>query len=151
MTAKSGRQVPRILMTACEALLALFLLAGTGCATPSGTETVATPTATPGAADSGIYGHMTVALGNAPANPPSTSCVKVYDSSGTDLIASGTCSGLLHEFRVPLPPGRYVVEVGGSWEPKNGAVVFVPDRHNVEIGQGQWVKLAPPSPPGPVP
>lgn len=101
--------------------------------------------------DSGVYGHMNAGFGNAPANPPATQCVKVYDSAGVNLIARATCTGMMGDFRVPLPPGHYVVEFGGSWQPRNGAVVFVPDRHSIEIAQGQWVKLAPPSPPGPVP
>ena len=101
--------------------------------------------------DSGIYGYLTAALGNAPANPPLTQCVKVYDSAGVNLIARGTCSGMFGNFRVPLPPGRYVVELGGSWESRSGAVSFVPNRRTIEIKEGQWLKLAPPSPPGPVP
>jgi hypothetical protein len=101
--------------------------------------------------DSGIYGYLTAALGNAPANTSPTQCVKVYDSAGVNLVARGTCSGMFGNFRVPLVPGRYVVEVGGSSETRNGAVVFVPNRRAIEIRAGQWVKLAPPSPPGPVP
>ncbi len=104
--------------------------------------------ATPG---SGIYGYTTAAWGNLPANAPSTQCLKVFDSSATNLIATGTCSGIWGNFRVLLAPGRYVVEIGGSWQSKNGAVTFVPNRRTVEVGAGQWVKLAPPSPAGPVP
>jgi hypothetical protein len=103
---------------------------------------------TPG---SGIYGYTVAAWGNPPANPPSTQCLKVFDSSATDLIATGACSGIWGNFRVPLAPGRYVVEIGGNWQSKNGAVTFVPNRRTVEVGAGQWVKLAPPSPPAPVP
>ena len=135
----------------CEALLALFLLHGTGCATPSGTDAVSTPMPTQTTGNSGIYGHVTAALGNAPANPPSTECVKVYDATGVNLIARATCTGIMHDFRVPLAPGRYVVELGGSWEPKNGAMTFVPNRRTIEIGAEQWINLSPPSRPGPVP
>ena len=82
MTFRSSRQVPCVLILACEALLALFVLQGTGCATPSGgTDNAATPTPTQGAIDSGIYGHLAAAFGNAPTNPPSTECVKVYDAT----------------------------------------------------------------------
>jgi hypothetical protein len=102
-------------------------------------------------AGSGIYGYTVAAWGNPPANPPTTQCLKVFDLSGTNLIATGACSGVWGNFRVPLAPGRYVVETGGSWQPKNGAVTFVPDRKAVKVGVGQWVKLAPPSPPDPVP
>ena len=101
--------------------------------------------------DSGIYGYLTAAWGNPPANPPSTQCVTVYDSAGIDLVARGTCSGMFGNFRVPLAPGRYVVELGGSWESRNGTMLFVPNRRTIEIGEDQWLKLAPPSPPGPVP
>jgi hypothetical protein len=75
----------------------------------------------------------------------------VYDSAGVNLIARGTCSGMYGDFRVPLAPGRYVVELGGSLESRNGSVLFVPNRRAIMIGEGQWLKLAPPSPPGPVP
>lgn len=149
MTASLGRQVTRALAMACEVLFALFVLLGTGCATPS--ASAPTPMPTQVSIDSGIYGHMTAALGIAPANPPSTQCVAVYDSAGAKLIARATCTGMARDFRVPLPPGRYVVEFGGSWESRNGAVVFVPDRRDIDIGQGQWVKLVPPAPRGPVP
>ena len=151
MTAGSGRQVPRTLVMACEALLALVLLHGTGCATQSGSEVISTPMPTQSTSSSGIYGRMTVALGNAPASPPTTACIKVYDSAGVTLIATGTCSGMLREFRIPLAAGQYVVEFGGSWESKNGAAVFVPQRRTLDIGPEQWIELAPPPPPGPVP
>jgi hypothetical protein len=104
--------------------------------------------ATPG---SGIYGSTVAAWGNPPANPPSTQCLKVFDSSATDLITTGACSGAWGNFRVPLAPGRYVIEIGGSWQSKNGAVAFVPNRKTVEVGAAQWVKLTPPLPPAPVP
>jgi hypothetical protein len=149
MTAGLGKQVPRTLVLACEVLLAWFVLRGTGCANPSGTDDVASPAQ--GAIDSGIYGHMAAAFGNAPANPPSVDCVKVYDAPGADLIARATCTGISRDFRVRLAPGRYVVEFGGSWQKQNGAMVFVPDRQSIDISEGQWVKIAPPSPPGPVP
>jgi hypothetical protein len=100
---------------------------------------------------SGIYGSTVAAWGNPPANPPTTQCLKVFDSSVTNLIATGACSGVGGNFRVPLAPGRYVVEIGGSWQSKNGAVTFVPNRKTVEVSTGQWVKLAPPAPPAPVP
>lgn len=103
------------------------------------------------AAGSGIYGYTIAAWGNSPANPPTTQCLKVFDSSATHLITTGACSGVSGNFRVPLAPGRYVVEVGGSWQPKNGAVTLVPNRKTVEVSAGQWVKLAPPAPPGQVP
>jgi hypothetical protein len=103
------------------------------------------------ATGSGIYGYTIAAWGNPPANPPTTQCLKVFDSSATNLITTGACSGVSGNFREPLAPGRYVVEVGGSWQSKNGAVTFVPNRKTVEVSAGQWVKLAPPAPPGPVP
>jgi hypothetical protein len=151
MPFRSGRQVPRVLILACEALLALFVLRGTGCATQSPTNGTPTPTTTPGAIDSGIYGHLARGFGNAPANPPSTECVKVYDATGTNLIARATCTGMMRDFRVQLAAGRYVVEFGGRWQPKSGRVVFVPERRTIDVGRGQWIKLTPPPLPGPVP
>ena len=151
MTAQASTWVHRMLTLACGALVALFVSQGTGCANSSSTNGAPSSTPSQSMSDSGIYGYLTAAWGNPPANPPSTECIKVYDSAGVNLIARGTCSGTFGNFRVPLAPGRYVVEVGGSWESRNGAVHFVPNRQTVEISEGQWLKLAPPSPPGPVP
>ena len=106
--------------------------------------------ATPGI-DSGIYGWMITGRGNAPSNPPTVECVKVLDSTGRNVVARGECSGPWRQFRVPLTPGSYVVEVGGHWESRAGAVNFVPDRKAVEVKTRQWVKLAPPRPPAPLP
>jgi hypothetical protein len=141
----------------CRLLGAAFAL-NIGCvrqaAEPSALQRQQRATSAPEGAiatGSGIYGYTVAAWGNAPANPPTTQCLKVFDSSATNLITTGACSGASGNFRVPLAPGRYVVEVGGSWQPKNGAVTFVPNRKTVEVSAGQWVKLAPPAPPGPVP
>ena len=140
-----------MLTLACGTLVALFVSHGIGCAISSGTDSAASSTPSVSMSGSGIYGYLTAALGNPPAHPPSTQCVTVYDSAGIDLVARGTCSGMFGNFRVPLAPGRYVVELGGSWESRNGTMLFVPNRRTIEIGEDQWLKLAPPSPPGPVP
>ena len=87
---------------------------------------------------SGVRGAMVAAWGNAPANPPTYQCVKVFDASGQKLVATGTCSGTWASFRVPLPPGRYVVDKEG-------------ERTTVDVGAGQWVNLSPKPLPGPVP
>ena len=102
-------------------------------------------------ANSGIYGTMVTAWGNPPANPPTYKCVKVLDANGQRLVAEGTCSGMWGKFRVALPPGVYILEAGGSWEASTGGVHFVPNRRRVEVSSGQWVQIAPPTPPGPVP
>jgi len=84
-------------------------------------------------AGSGIYGYTVAEWGNPPANPPTTQCLKVFDSSA---ITPCHRRLLWHmgELSVPLAPGRYVVETGGSWQSKNGAVTFVPERKIVEVG-----------------
>jgi len=101
--------------------------------------------------NSGIYGHMVAAWGNPPAQPPTYECVRVLDTTGQIVVAKGTCSGLWGEFRVPLEPGQYIVEAGGRWETVHGAVRFVPHQRTVEIKAGEWVEMAPPTPPAPVP
>jgi len=101
--------------------------------------------------NSGIYGHMVAAWGNPPAQPPTYECVRVLDPTGQIVVAKGTCSGLWGELRVPLEPGLYIVEAGGRWETVHGAVRFVPHHRTVEIKAGEWVEMAPPSPPAPVP
>jgi len=110
---------------------------------PSAPSSAATP-------DSGIYGNIVAARGNPPTHRPAQ-CLKVFDSSAVRLIKTGTCSGMWGNFRVGLAPGRYVVEIGGNWRSVNGAVTFVPNRRTVEVSAGQWVKVPPSLPAGPVP
>ena len=101
--------------------------------------------------DSGIYGHMVTAWGNPPAEPPTYECVKVLAPTGQRVVATGTCAGLWGAFRIPLEPGQYIVETGGSWQTVGGAVRFVPRRRPVDIKAGEWLDLAPPTLPAPVP
>src|SRR5262249_41083237 len=101
--------------------------------------------------NSGIYGHMVAAWGNPPAQPPTYECVRVLDTTGQIVVAKGTCSGLWGECGVRSEPGQYIVEAGRRWEAVHGAVRFVPHQRTVEIKAGEWVEMAPPSPPAPVP
>jgi hypothetical protein len=101
--------------------------------------------------NSGIYGHMIPAWGNPPAQLPTYECVRVLDTVQQIVLAKGICSGLRGEFRVPLEPGEYIVETGGRWETADGVVRFVPHHRTVEIKAGEWVEIAPPTPPAPVP
>lgn len=100
--------------------------------------TAAAPETSPVAANSGVYGAMVAAWGNVPSNPPTYECVKIFDADGQRPVATGTCSGIWAQFRVPLAPGRYVVEKGGK-------------RTVIDVAPGQWVNLAPRPLPGPVP
>jgi hypothetical protein len=101
--------------------------------------------------DSGIRGSMVSAWGNPPANPPTYLCVRVFDATGKVLVASGTCSGIYGDFRVPLPAGTYVVEAGGRWDISGGKPVLRPERKSVEIRNGNWVEITPHRPNAPVP
>jgi len=94
---------------------------------------------------------MVAGWGNPPAQPPTYECVRVLDPTGRIEVARGTCSGLWGEFRVPLEPGHYIVEAGGRWETAHGAVRFVPHHRTVEIKAGEWIEIAPPTLPAPVP
>ncbi len=111
----------------------------------------AAPEASPAAANSGIYGAMVAAWGNAPAKPPTYVCVRIFDAGGQKLVATGTCSGIWGQFRVPLAPGHYIVEKGRTHTVVQGVSKFVPQRTTVDVGPGQWVNLAPRPLPGPVP
>ncbi len=104
-----------------------------------------------GAADSGIYGAMVAAWGNAPANPPTYECVKIFDSSGERLIATGICSGTFAQFRIPLPPGRYLVDRSLLKPPPGAPLKAQPGSQTVDVAPGQWVNLSPKQPPGPIP
>jgi hypothetical protein len=103
------------------------------------------------APDCGISGAMVAAWGNAPANPPTYQCVKIFDSSGRHLIATGVCSGVFASFRVPLSPGRYLVDYGPTKSAPGMPVTAQRGSFAVVVNPGQWVKLKPKSPPGPVP
>jgi hypothetical protein len=92
----------------------------------------------PAMAGSGIRGAMVAAWGNAPADPPTYECVKIFDALSQKLVATGTCSGIWGQFSVALPPGRYIVE-------KQGA------RTAVAVAPGQWADLSPQQPPVPIP
>ena len=143
----------RIAAISAAVAIAAMLVA---CAPSSGNSAPAgavTPEASAQASprgDSGVYGWMVGGRGN-PSNPPSIECVKVLDSTGANVVARGECSGPSRQFRVPLAPGSYLVEMGGHWESRAGAVKFVPDRKTVQVMPGQWVKLAPSNPPAPLP
>jgi hypothetical protein len=100
---------------------------------------------------SGIYGAMVAAWGNAPANPRSYECVKVYDSSGQRLIATGICSGTFAQFRIPLTPGSYMVDKSLFKGQPGAAPKAQPGSIPVEVQPGRWLNLAPKPPPGPVP
>ncbi len=101
--------------------------------------------------NSGIYGHMIAVWGNPPTQPPTYECVRVLDTVRQSVVAKATCSGRRGEFRVPLEPGNYIVEAGGRWETADGLIRFVPHHRTVEIKAGEWVEIAPPTPPVPVP
>ena len=87
------------------------------------------------AADSGIFGTLISAYGNPPAvGPKSSDCLTVYDSARTKVVAKGVCGGIYQAFRVPLPPGRYLVEFKAP-----GAA---PLRRKVVIEKGKWVDFS---------
>ena len=100
--------------------------------------------------DSGIYGRMIAAWGNPPTALPPSECIRVLNPGG-DVIATGTCSGMFREFRVPLSPGQYVVEMGSHSEMVKGVLRLVPDRKDVEVRPGVWVNIGKRDLPGPVP
>jgi hypothetical protein len=100
---------------------------------------------------SGICGVMVAAWGNAPANPPTYECVKIFDSTGQRLIATGVCSGMYGQFRIPLPPGRYLVDHSLVKSQPGVPLKAQPGSFAVDVSPGQWVNLAPKAPPGPIP
>ncbi|MGC1679190.1 MAG: hypothetical protein WA740_16790 [Candidatus Binataceae bacterium] len=102
-------------------------------------------------AGSGIYGRMVRAWGNPPANSTRYQCVKVLDDRQRKTIALGECSGSFAQFRVPLPPGHYVVEYGGRWESVGGKARFVANRYHITVTANRWIDLSPPASLNPVP
>lgn len=115
------------------------------------TSTLSGPGASQSGADSGIYGAMVAAWGNAPSNPPTYECVKIFDSSGERLIATGVCSGTFAQFRIPLPPGRYLVDRSLIKTPPGAQPKAQPGSQSVAVAPGQWVNLSPKAPPRPIP
>lgn len=104
-----------------------------------------------GAPDSGICGTMVAAWGNPPANPPAYRCVKVFDSTGQKLIATGVCSGLFGEFRIALPPGHYLIDKSAISELPGATIRPAAGSVSVEVEPGKWAQLAPRAPARPVP
>lgn len=101
---------------------------------------------------SGIFGAATSAFGNAPVeSPPPTECVKVFDAAGKKVVARGLCTGTYGSFRVPLPPGKYIVEFGGGWHTENGVSVFRPYRQVIVVKEGSWLSFMPNGPSAPLP
>jgi pimeloyl-ACP methyl ester carboxylesterase len=101
--------------------------------------------------DSGIAGSLAGPFGNPPAQaPPDVECIKVLDAASGAIVARGVCSGIYQSFRVPLAPGKYVVEFGGSSEAKNGVAVFRPYREVIEIKRHTWISISSPVPPNPI-
>ncbi len=94
---------------------------------------------------------MVAAWGNAPANPPTYECIRIFDAAGRRLIATGVCSGTFAQFRIPLPPGRYLVDRSLLKSPPGTLAKPHAGSFTIEVGPGQWVKLAPKPLPGPVP
>jgi hypothetical protein len=102
--------------------------------------------------DSGVSGFMTGSFGNMPSfTPLPTECVRVLDKAGRKLIAKGVCSGVYGSFRVPLAPGRYVIVFGVPQETEHRTELTESSRRTVEVRPGQWVVVAPPPPPNPIP
>jgi hypothetical protein len=104
----------------------------------------------PRAEGSGIYGWRVSAWGNPPAELPTYACLKVLDSNYR-VVATPSCSGIWQQFRVPLPPGHYILEMGSSLRRVHGAVRLVPRHQEIDVKAGKWLKIAPPAPNGPVP
>lgn len=125
-------------------LMLSLLAAHSLCARAQGREIDAQP-------GSGIYGRMVRAWGNAPANPKRYQCIKVLDEQQRKTIAVGECSGSFAQFRVPLPPGHYVVEYGGHWASVGGKVRFVANRYHITVPANVWIDLSAPAPRNPVP
>ena len=112
---------------------------------PPGRKNVASQTA-----NSGIYGWRISAWGNPPAESPAYECLKVLDSTHRE-VATAKCSGIWQQFRVPLPPGHYILEMGSTLRQTDRGVRFVPRRQEFDIRPREWLKIAPPAPIGPVP
>jgi len=128
-----------------------FLMVATALAAESSSLAQASPAADQGQPDSGIYGAMVAAWGNAPSNPPTYECVRVFDSTGQRLITTGVCSGTYAQFRVSLAPGHYLVDKSFSRGLPSVPLKAPPSAIAVDVAPGQWVDLPPKALPGPVP
>ncbi|MGH7905836.1 MAG: hypothetical protein ACREP6_04335 [Candidatus Binataceae bacterium] len=95
------------------------------------------------ASGSGIYGTIVADWGNKPAHAPSFECVTVLDAGGRHVVAHGVCSDEWERFKVPLSPGKYIVEVGGHWEGKGANAHYVSNQKTIEVKPGKWVKIKP--------
>lgn len=141
----------------CASALILMVVIGCrGSVTKAGTQesprphTAVPQDQAPRTEGSGIYGWRISAWGNPPAESPTYACLKVLDSMHR-VVATGSCSGIWQRFRVPLPPGHYILEMGGTLRQTDSSIRFVPHRQEFDIKPGEWLKIAPPAPNGPVP
>jgi hypothetical protein len=140
----SERQACFFVLCVALGLCSLFPFAAGAGSPPDSSSSASAP-------DSGIYGTMVAAWGNQPANPPTYKCVNVFDGGGQTLIATGLCSGIYGQFRIPLAPGRYVVDKSPVYTPHGAPLKPQPGSLTVEVRPGQWINLAPRPLPGPVP
>jgi hypothetical protein len=79
--------------------------------------------------DSGLYGREHVSCRGAPPGLGTYRCVTVVDATAGGTVASGQCPLGDPVFAIPLPPGRYSVEL------KHGG------RQTVEVTAGRWLRL----------
>jgi hypothetical protein len=146
-----GRLRPVSLLSFPCSLIFLLCLIGASCNQSAALAGNASPAESQEEPDSGIYGVMVAAWGNAPANPPTYECIRIFDSTGQRLIATGVCSGTYAQFRIPLPPGRYLVDRSLLKSQPGVPPKAHPGSLTVNVSRKQWVNLAPKQPPGPIP
>src|SRR5262249_32774456 len=131
-------------------VLSMVSSAYAGAGAPEPTAATTPTSRQPGTPDSGIFGAMITAYGNQPSTaPPPTKCVRVFDSSGKNLIARGVCGGVYRAFRVPLTPGQYLVEIGSPRESRSGTEAG--RRQLVTVLPNRWINLSSPAPSNPIP
>jgi hypothetical protein len=106
------------------AVLVAVGLAGCTAPAPSPVATPDTPAPVTGTAEGGITGKVSVYACPAPCTSPGPITVRISMTGELDRVVRTGSDGT---YRVALPPGRYVVSVGGDpIDPRMSKPVVVP-------------------------
>ncbi len=118
------------LLSALIAIAILALLPAKTCADPTGAprgkDNASAAPPNGGGLQSGVYGFSGALKGGASLSGVIGECIWIYDSTNRRQVAKGNCDE--GKFRVPLPPGQYVVRGPGG-------------NQKIDVKPHKWIKI----------